>query len=30
MRDQAATFERAADALAPPQPPEPHAKSQVL
>ena len=30
MLDQAATFERAADALAPRQPPEPHAKSQVL
>ena len=30
MLDQAATFERAADALAPPPPPEPHAKSQVL
>jgi hypothetical protein len=30
MLDQAATFERADDAMAPPQPPVPHAKSQVL
>ena len=27
--DLASTFQRVADALAPPQPPEPHAKSQV-